>query len=130
MDPADGCSGLHLESGGVKCFHRLVGRNVSGGRSGSRHLEFDRMGSHRVVDDAVLGVPVRIYNACVSNTSRGIMSRARWCVASKSTGQPMPAFTANNQVRAQTHQESPAFNPGKLNRGAGVMRSLPMSFAN
>ncbi len=53
-----------------------------------------------------------------------MLSASSW-VASKSTGHPIPALTAASQVRAQTHHESPAFNPGKEKCGAGVMRSLP-----
>ena len=88
------------------------------------------MGRHDLVDDAYLGLQVRhAYSACVSRIASGITSNARRCVASKSTGQACPEFTAASHVRAQTHHESPAFNPGKLNRGAGVTKSLPCSFA-
>lgn len=41
------------------------------------------------------------------------MLNASSCVASKSTGQAEPALTAASHVRAQTHHESPGFNPGK-----------------
>ena len=65
-----------------------------------------------------------------SNNSRGIISSALILVASKSTGQASPLFNASSQVLAHTHQESPGFSPGKLKCGAGVIKSLPLDFAN
>jgi uncharacterized protein (DUF2237 family) len=46
-------------------------------------------------------------------------------VASRSTGQAIPWFSASSHVLAQTHQESPGFSPGKSNCGIGVIKSLP-----
>lgn len=64
-----------------------------------------------------------------SNIDSGMVSRVFLCVASKSTGQATPAFTAASQVPAQTHHWSPALSPGKPYCGAGVMRSFPDSLA-
>ena len=51
-------------------------------------------------------------------------------VASRSTGQAIPWFSASSHVLAQTHQESPGFSPGKLNCGIGVIKLLPCILAN
>ena len=60
----------------------------------------------------------------------GITANASSCVHSKLTGQATPSLAASSQVCAHTHQRSPAFNPGKLNWGAGVIKSLPFERAN
>lgn len=51
-------------------------------------------------------------------------------VASRSTGQAIPWFSASSHVLAHTHQESPGFSPGKLNWGIGVIKLLPCILAN
>ena len=65
-----------------------------------------------------------------SSSSKGIISNALMFVASRSTGQAIPWFSASSHVLAHTHQESPGFSPGKLNCGIGVIKSLPCILAN
>ncbi len=57
------------------------------------------------------------------------MFNASSWVASKLTGHATPLLTASSQVLAHTHQRSPGFKPGKLNCGAGVIRSFPFDLA-
>ena len=70
------------------------------------------------------------HTALSSSSSSGIISRALILVASKSTGHALPWLRASSHVLAHTHQESPGFKPGKLNCGAGVIRSFPFERAN
>jgi len=129
VDVAHIDSSVRLKLDRLKHHHRLAFVRFSGPASLDGSHQPGRVGRVHLVVDAVVRVPIHTYSACVSRTSSGMMSSARSCVASKSTGHALPAFTANSHVRAHTHHEFPGFKPGKLNRGAGVMRSLPISFA-
>ena len=89
------------------------------------------LGRFDLANNAGVRLPIlAFYTACVSRRSNGIMLNASSCVASKSTGHAEPAFTAASHVRAQTHHESPGFNPGNEKCGAGVIKSFPCDLAN
>jgi len=51
-------------------------------------------------------------------------------VASSITAGALPASADSSHLLAHKHHLSPAFRPGKLNSGLGVVRSFPFSFEN
>ncbi len=64
--------------------------------------------------------------ACFLSASSGTMSRARACVAARTTGAATPASYACNHRDATTHHLSPGRKPGKWYSGRGVVRSFPI----
>ena len=68
--------------------------------------------------------------ACALSSSSSTTSSASSCVAANTTGGATPAKNASSQRETHRHQRSPAFNPGKLNSGRGVIKSLPSERLN
>ena len=71
-----------------------------------------------------------IANACAFKRSIETTCRVSSCVDSSRIGHAIPASAADFHVLAQTHHWSPGFKPGNLYCGDGVIKSLPLNFAN